>query len=340
MNNSTALIWMRRITLLSVLLALFVVVLGAYVRLNDAGLGCPDWPGCYGHIDIPKTEAEIAKANADYPNMQVDQAKAWYEMVHRYFASGLGFLMLVIFGLAIFTKQHIKFAVSLVVLVIFQGMLGMLTVTLLLKPLVVMSHLLGGMTLLSLLWWFYLRQSHPKEKESVQSQSSGIKKLAIITTAVLGLQIALGGWTSTNYAATACPDFPMCQGQIWPDDMDFKEGFVMWRGLGINYEGGVLRHPAEVAIHFTHRLWAIVATFFILLLGGKGLKHARQSKHPYARQLKYSSIAMKTALLTQLAVAIAMIKLAFPLGVSTAHNGFAALLLLATVSVLYFSRHN
>lgn len=334
-ENSKLLTWMRRLTLASVLLALFVVVLGAYVRLNDAGLGCPDWPGCYGHIDVPQTPEEIAKANAEYPEMQVDQAKAWYEMVHRYFASGLGLLILIIFGLAIKAKQHVKFAAFLVGLVVFQGMLGMWTVTLLLKPLVVMSHLLGGMTLLSLLWWFYLKQSKPSP-----NTSNSLKRLAVITTIVLAIQIALGGWTSTNYAATACPDFPTCQGQMWPKDMDFKEGFIMWRGLGVNYEGGVLRHPAEVAIHFTHRLWAIVASFFIVLLGIKAMKVSRQSSHAYAGKLKLSAITMKTMLLIQILVAIGMIKMAFPLGISTAHNAFAALLLLATVSVLYFSRQD
>jgi len=219
MTESKTIMWMRRITLASVLLALFVVVLGAYVRLNDAGLGCPDWPGCYGHIDVPQTADEIAKANADYPETQYDTAKAWYEMVHRYFASTLGLLILIIFGLALKAKQHIKFAVGLVGLVIFQGMLGMWTVTLLLKPLVVMSHLIGGMSLLSLLWWFYLKQSKPSA-----NTSTPLQRLAVITTFILAIQIGLGGWTSTNYAATACPDFPTCQGQLWPDNMDFKEG--------------------------------------------------------------------------------------------------------------------
>jgi len=331
-SDSNLKTWLRRLTLSSVILALFVVVLGAYVRLNDAGLGCPDWPGCYGHIDVPQTSDEIAKANAAYPEMQVDVKKAWYEMIHRYFASLLGFLIVIMFGLSLKIKQYRVFAGSLLALVIFQGMLGMWTVTLLLKPLVVMSHLLGGMTLLSLLWWFYLKQRYLSQKVK-----STLSTFAVITTLVLAIQIGLGGWTSTNYAATACPDFPTCQGEYWPDNMDFNEAFVMWRGLGINYEGGVLRHPAEVAIHFTHRLWAIVATLFILLLGIKSVKYSKRTEKIYSNELKLSAIAMKTLLITQLLVATLMIKQSFPLGISTAHNGFAALLLLATVTVLYFS---
>jgi len=254
--------WFKHLTLLALLLALFVVVLGAWVRLTDAGLGCPDWPGCYGQLDVPQTQSEIANANAAYPNTPVETQKAWHEMIHRYFASGLGFLILVLTFLAYKTKQHRGLTTALLGLVIFQGLLGMWTVTLLLKPLIVMGHLLGGLSVTSLIFWLFLRVRYPHNKAG-HNYLSGFACIALLV--LLG-QIALGGWTSTNYAATACPDFPTCQNQIWPDNMDFAEGFVLWRGLGINYEGGVLDNPARVAIHFSHRLWAIITILFIVAL--------------------------------------------------------------------------
>jgi len=328
--------WLQRTTLVALLLAIVVVVFGAFVRLTDAGLGCPDWPGCYGLIDVPQTEAEIALAESTY-EVPVEPQKAWNEMIHRYLASTLGFLILVITFLAFKYKQQRGLAVGLLAMVIFQGLLGMWTVTLLLKPVIVMGHLLGGLTVTSLLLWLLLRQKYSINRIGLNKLNS----FAVIALLVLIGQIALGGWTSTNYAATACPDFPLCQNQVWPDDMDFAEGFVMWRGLGVNYEGGVLKTPARVAIHFTHRLWAILTVVFILVLGVKALKKSKQMRFENAGgRLRNSALLMKLLLIVQLVVAVVMIKSGFKLGISTAHNAFALFLLLATVAVVYFTREN
>jgi len=363
-------LWIKNLTLFAVLWTFVVVVFGAGVRLSDAGLGCPDWPVCYGHATWPTAQEELSKASAEF-GQEVEVPKAWKEQVHRHLASILGVLILIL--ALVFTKGnslrkviylsavlaiagtilYIKKVTTLAALLSIPAILiplgvaffsknsstnarlsiGLLGVTLLLKPVIVLAHLLGGLTILSLLWWLYLRQASP-----IVSITTPLKRMALIATFVLGIQIALGGWTSTNYAATACPDFPTCQAQWWPKGMDFKEGFTLWRGLGVNYEGGVLKLAAEVAIHFTHRLWAIVTTLFLVLLGIKAFRYAKTSSSQYTAQLKRSAIAMKACLLIQILVAIGMIKMAFPLGISTAHNGFAALLLLATLSVLYFSR--
>jgi len=333
-NNASA--WLQGTTLTALLLAIVVVVFGAFVRLTDAGLGCPDWPGCYGLIDVPQTAEEIAQAESTY-DVPVEPQKAWNEMIHRYLASGLGFLILIINVLAFRAKKHRVLAVGLLGMVIFQGMLGMWTVTLLLKPVIVMGHLLGGLTVTSLLLWLLLRQRNPITKFGLNRLST----FAILALFILIGQIALGGWTSTNYAATACPDFPTCQNQVWPEDMDFAEGFVLWRGLGVNYEGGVLATPARVAIHFAHRLWAIITVIFIVLLGIFAVKHSKQMRFNNAGgRLRNSALLMKLLLIVQLVVAVLMIKSGFKLGISTAHNAFALFLLLATVAVVYYSREN
>ncbi|MGH8187468.1 MAG: COX15/CtaA family protein, partial [Steroidobacteraceae bacterium] len=254
---SSRLVLFRRLALAGVVLALVVVVMGAWVRLSAAGLGCPDWPGCYGHFTAEDAARNVDAINQSFPERPFEYHKAVKEMVHRYFASGLGLVILTLAGLAIANRkdpeQPVALPIALVVLVILQGLLGMWTVTLLLKPLIVVLHLLGGLATLSLLAWLAMRP------RSADPPLPGIvRKLAVVGLAALVLQIALGGWTSSNYAALACPDFPTCQNELWPP-MDVADAFVLWRGLGIDYEGGVLDHPARVAIHFTHRLGAIVA---------------------------------------------------------------------------------
>ena len=241
----------QRIARLALILCFVVVVLGAWVRLTDAGLGCPDWPGCYGQILVPDDPA----AAADY-DRPLETGKAWREMIHRYAASALGLLIVILAFLAwrnrVDPRQPFALPLALTGLVIFQGMLGMWTVTLLLKPVIVMAHLLGGMTTLALLFWLNrpvpTGPSHP-----------GLRIFAAFGLAVLAVQIALGGWVSTNYAALACPDFPTCQTQWWPS-MDFATGFTPWHGLGIDYEGGILDNASRVAIHVTHRIGAVVAS--------------------------------------------------------------------------------
>jgi cytochrome c oxidase assembly protein subunit 15 len=319
----------RRLCLLATLVALCVIVLGAWVRLSHAGLGCPDWPGCYGHLTVDQALENVGRANAAYPDRPLEADKALKEMIHRYLATILGLLILVIAGLAYANRrdpaQPVRLPGFLVILVVFQGLLGMWTVTLLLKPLVVTAHLVGGLTTMSLLWWLALRT----DRSTRPAGERGLRRLAVIALGVLMLQILLGGWVSTNYAALACPDFPTCQRSFWPD-MDFKDAFVLWRGLGIDYEGGVLDHPARVAIHFVHRLWAVIAALVIGVLAWRALNAGR------SRAVRIAGGALGGLLIVQLVLGPTMVMKALPLGLATAHNGVAALLVLALVALLRF----
>ena len=320
-----------RLARIGTLLALLVVVIGAWVRLTDAGLGCPDWPGCYGQLIVTESTREAAEA---FPERPLDVGKAWREMIHRYLATGLGLLCLIMAGLAWANRrdpeQPTRLAYILLALVIFQGLLGMWTVTLLLQPVIVMAHLLGGLATLGLLFWLgewrRLLSSrgglHSPEHEA-RAESPGLARAGIAALLILLLQIALGGWTSANYAALACPDFPTCQTRWWPPVTDFREGFVLWRELGVDYEGGVLDNPARVAIHFSHRLGAIAATAILGLLGWIMLRRPR---------LRPDGIAVLGALGVQLILGASIIIYGVPLAVAVAHNGVAALLLLAVLN--------
>jgi cytochrome c oxidase assembly protein subunit 15 len=325
MRNTT----FRRLCLLGTVLAFCVIVLGAYVRLSHAGLGCPDWPGCYGHLTVGDAVENSAVANAAYPDRPLEADKALKEMVHRYLASTLG---LVIVALAVIAwrnrrdpRQPVRLPAALVLLVVFQGLLGMWTVTLLLKPLFVSAHLVGGLTTMALLWWLYLEPARTTQP----AVERGLRKWAVFGLVVLALQIMLGGWVSSNYAAFACPDFPTCQASYWPQ-MDFRDAFVLWRGLGIDYEGGVLDHPARVAIHFTHRLGAVVAAF---VLAATAWRAIRLGRSPGVRT---TGVALATVLAAQLLLGPVMVLNTFPLPLAVAHNGVAALLVLAMVALLRF----
>jgi cytochrome c oxidase assembly protein subunit 15 len=334
--------WVRRLALAGLILCFIVVVLGAYVRLTAAGLGCPDWPGCYGHL-TPIGAEQSTTLQAAYPNNPLHVGKAWREMIHRYAASTLGFIIVVITAIAIAARRQrivsIPHAVLLLITVVVQGALGMLTVTWQLKPLIVTLHLIFGLTTLSLLWWLWL-SLQSREAGGIRfggGKSSGAgaysshekspRKLVAIGLVALGIQIALGGWTSSNYAAVACPDFPKCQQSWWPD-MDYEDAFVLWRGLGVNYEGGVLQHPARVAIHFTHRLGALVATTALILAVLATLRW--RNKRGRARVAAYAVLG---ALALQLFIGTSMVLEGFPLALATAHNAGAALLLLSTLAL-------
>ncbi|MET0496970.1 MAG: COX15/CtaA family protein [Steroidobacteraceae bacterium] len=314
----------RRVARGAALLALIVVVLGAWVRLSAAGLGCPDWPGCYGHLNIEQAAQNVDAINAANPHRPFEYHKALKEMVHRYFASTLGLVIVVMAGLAIWNwrdpDQPVKLPVALVGLVILQGLLGMWTVTLLLKPLIVVLHLIGGLTTLSLLAWLAI----PPQRRAVGPDNLRLRRIATAGLAMLALQIFLGGWTSSNYAALACPDFPTCQNAMWPA-MDVKDAFVLWRGLGIDYEGGVLDHPARVAIHFIHRLGAALTA---VVLGFLVITTWRLATNPKAR---VAALVVGLVLLLQLILGPVMVMRALPLPLATAHNAVAALLLLALV---------
>lgn len=314
-------------------LTLIVVLLGAYVRLSDAGLGCPDWPGCYGLLlGVPSQTNQIAAANEAFPERPVEVDKAWKEMIHRYLAGVLGLLILGLAALAWRDRrqsgQPVVLPLTILGLVIFQSILGMWTVTWQLKPVVVMAHLLGGLATLSLLAWLVLRHGQYGIARS-STIFNGIRTLrgyALLGLALLVVQIASGGWTSANYAALACPDFPTCQTYWWPPT-DFREAFTLWRGLGDNYEFGVLDNDARVTIHLVHRLGAVVVALFLGWLSWRLIAKTGD------RALRAAGVAIAVLLTVQLGLGIANVVLQLPLPVAVAHNGGAALLLLALVTL-------
>jgi len=318
-----------RLGLAATVLTLFVVVLGAFVRLSDAGLGCPDWPGCYGQLDVPRTTEQIERANMAFPERPVEVTKAWIEMAHRYVAGILGLMILAIAVIAWRRRREgvaIGLPFALLGLVIFQSLLGMWTVTLLLKPAIVTAHLIGGLTTLTLL--LLLTLQHAPRLPRLQP-STNIRPLAWAAMFVLIGQILLGGWTSTNYAALACTDFPTCQQQWWPE-MDFERGFDLWQeGLGADYEFGVLESPARTAIHMAHRLGAIVAALALAALAIASLA----PRQPPA--LRSAGGILAGLLVVQLGLGIGNIVFHLPLWMATAHNAGAALLLLVVSGTLY-----
>ncbi len=312
---------------LALLLAFCVIVFGAYVRLSDAGLGCPDWPGCYGQVVVPETTEQI---NGEYQR-QLEPEKAWKEMIHRYLASTLGFLIFTLSVLAWRNRddpnQPVFIPLFLVALVVFQGMLGMWTVTLLLKPLVVTAHLMGGMTTLALLAWLVLTTRDRKILPMLSKESPVLWPMVFVALVFLVLQIFLGGWTSSNYAAMICPDFPTCQGRWWPA-MDFKEAFTLWRGTGINYEYGVLKADARTAIHMTHRIGALITFVIIGLVSFLAMRSQLGT-------IRKAAFIVLCLLLVQVTLGISNIATGLSLPIAVAHNGVAALLLISLVNLLY-----
>jgi cytochrome c oxidase assembly protein subunit 15 len=316
----------RKLVWFAVIYTFFVVVVGAYVRLADAGLGCPDWPGCYGEITPHQARDDIAKAVEEQGGTHgpVSMAKAWKEMFHRYIAGGLG---LIILGIAVAAwlgreqpRRSPVLATSIVGVVILQAALGMWTVTMLLKPVIVTLHLLGGMATLSLLAWLALRQ------ECFAEPCAAAKRLrpwALSALLVVVGQIALGGWVSTNYAALACIDFPTCHGQ-WVPDMDFRHGFQLIRELGMTASGNHLSYDAITAIHWTHRVGALVT---LAVAGGFAWALSRVSGYAvHAR-------ALMLVLVAQILIGIGNVVLSLPLWLAAAHNAGAAVLLLTLVVI-------
>ena len=365
---------MRWLALCAAVFAFGVVMFGAFVRLSNAGLSCPDWPTCYGQVSWPQHEQAVARADAAFPDRPYEASKAWREQVHRFLAGTLGVLVLalallaawqprwtrvvVILG-AVFAAGGVslymqgehawssllaviaialplaaaiglrrpgawRLAVLALAVIIFQAMLGMWTVTLLLKPVVVMGHLLGGITTFALLAYAALRFAGIG---AVDERYAPLRRWIALGIVLLACQIALGGWTSSNYAALACgtgPDaFPKCLGQ-WMPPTDFKQGFVLWRGIGVNYEGGVLDMAARSAIQIVHRIGALVV---FLYLGWLAHKAARQG-------LRAHGIAIGVALVAQVLLGISNVHFGLPLPVATAHNGMAALLLFTLLATL------
>lgn len=315
-----------RFALFATLLAVVVVLLGAYTRLTHAGLGCPDWPGCYGFIGVPMSEHKQTLAEVRFPEAPVEVAKGWYEMIHRYFAGSLG---LVILGLAMQAlrrrneqEQPLKLPLLLLGLVIVQAAFGMWTVTLKLWPQVVTAHLLGGFATLSLLFLLTLRLSG--KAVALSNLPRRLRSLAALALLLVIGQIALGGWVSSNYAAVACVDLPTCHGEWWPQ-MDFANGFHLTQHIGPNYLGGQLDSDARTAIHMTHRLGALLVTLVLVVLAWQLQRHG----------LSRLTGLLLLSLTIQISLGISNVLLHLPLLVAVAHNLGGAALLLTLVLINY-----
>lgn len=376
-----------RLSCLAFAVAAVVVLLGAFTRLVDAGLGCPDWPTCYGHVWVPTSEADIAKANENFSHAPVETHKTWPEQIHRIFASSLGLIILGIFAVALVGRNEktpwrsvvlllgvlvagtvgrviigdkldpllllfvacyflnlcrlnwtqptasntsnmpFKLPALLAGLVILQGLFGMWTVTLNLWPQVVTAHLLGGFTTLALIWLLIQRYGNYtwQLNSAVLSELNTIKVLALIGLVVVALQIALGGWTTSNYAALACADFPKCH-NTWLPETDFAQGFNFLQHVGPNYLGGVMDNAARTAIHFSHRLGALL-TFVVMALLAIRLFRVES---PLAKRW---AVIVVLGTVLQIALGISNVVFALPLAIAVAHNAGGAALLLILVTL-------
>ena len=317
----------RKLAGFGVIFALLVVSVGAYTRLADAGLGCPDWPGCYGFLTVPDEATEISTAEARYPEAPVEFAKAWWEMGHRYIAGALLLLVASILFVAYRAREEedtpLKLAAVLMFVILWQAVFGAWTVTLKLWPQVVTGHLIGGFTTLSLMWLLFLRQGGLSDIVSVLPRPNWLAKIAFVAVV---LQIILGGWVSSNYAALACYDFPSCDGTYTPN-IDLQQGFNIFQSVGPNYLGGLMTNEARMAIHWVHRIGAIVV---LLVVGGLVIQTVKQ-----AAVIGYVLLAV---LVTQITLGIVNVVWVLPLLNATAHNTVGALLLLVLVTINFAPR--
>lgn len=322
---------LRKLVYATTLLTLFLVSLGAYVRLTDAGLGCPDWPGCYGKLSPLHAEVEIADAERLSPTGPVSAPKAWNEMLHRYIASLVGAMILAVVLKVLYLRKRVRREVEqpdlslglplvLLGLVVLQGLFGKWTVTLLLKPAVVTLHLLGGMVILAVLTWLSARHFRPPAANR-PSQARLLRPWALVGLVLVMIQIALGGWVSTNYAALACIDFPTCHGQ-WLPETDFAHAFQLQRELGMTADGAPLSNASLNAIHWTHRAGALVVFVY---LGAMAYVMFNLSG------LRRYALALAAALVVQVGLGITNVLAMLPLAVAVAHNAGAALLLMMVV---------
>jgi cytochrome c oxidase assembly protein subunit 15 len=305
----------RKLAWVTAFLTLDLIMFGSFTRLTDSGLGCPDWPGCYGHSNPLSAAEPIRAAESALPTGPVTRTKAWIEMLHRYFAMGVG-LLIVILAVAAWRRRSSTrapwLALAALLWVLAQGAFGAWTVTMKLQPIIVTVHLLGGIGLLAILTWLGLREGDAR----VVSAPATLAWLARAAFVVLLIQIALGGWVSSNYAVMACPDFPLCQGR-WMPAMDFSHGFTLWRPLGMTGGGEAIPFQALVAIHWTHRVFAIAATALLGLLAWRTWRI-----EPLAKPARL----LLLLLLLQLATGMSNIVLQWPLALAVAHSGGAALL--------------
>ncbi len=329
--------WMRAATLLTLFLTFDLVLFGAFTRLTDSGLGCPDWPGCYGSASPVGANADIGAAQAAMPSGPVTHQKAWIEMVHRYMATGVGALILIL-AIASWRNRlrarpgeapvNVWLPTVTLVWVCVQGAFGALTVTMKLFPAIVTLHLLGGLLLLTLLATQAERQTSALTRVGPVLVDAGTRGILAIASVLLLLQLALGGWVSTNYAVLACTDFPTCQGSWWPQ-MRFDEGFQIWRALGTKAEGGQVSFAALTAIHYAHRLAAYLVLAVLVLLAWRLNRFDR---------LRHVSRWIGVLAALQLTSGLANVVLGWPLAAALLHTGGAAALVVALTWAVSASR--
>ena len=312
---------------------LVVISVGAWVRLTDAGLGCPDWPGCYGILSTPDTEQELLRAKELYPDSTIDIGKAWREMFHRYLAGTLGILVFLITYLTLKYAKHVPkiYPISLSILIVVQSTMGMLTVTQLVKPTIVTTHLILGMTTAGLLLWNGLQV---QIKDKINSIDFRLVNLIFICTLALIFQIILGGWTSTNYASLACTDFPKCLNQWWPSNMNYSEAFKVFNLPNINYEKAPLVYEAKLAIHFTHRIGALILTGLYALLF---IYLFYIQKNKTIRNIGFMVFAVFTI---QILLGISNVLMSLPISVAVLHTVNASVLLLTMITLLFYSTYH
>ena len=343
---------LRVLTLATLFLTFDLVVFGAFTRLTDSGLGCPDWPGCYGHASPVGAQLHIDAAQSAMPTGPVTESKAWIEMIHRYLATGVGVMILTLTVASWIEWRRRKrppaneiasaaapvegrpgvippwWPLATLVWVCLQGAFGALTVTMKLFPAIVTMHLLGGMILLALLKAQTVRQAQALNLHSPAGLGVGLRRLVFVTFGLLWLQIALGGWVSTNYAVLVCTDFPSCQGSLWPA-MDFRQGFTLWRELGAAGDGNNISFQALTAIHYVHRLSAYIVFAAMLVLAWK--LHGMPSMRRYAVWL-----AALAGL--QVATGLGNVVLGWPLLAAVSHTGGAAALVIVLTGIVFSTR--
>ena len=325
---------LRVLTLLTLFLTFDLVAFGAFTRLTDSGLGCPDWPGCYGHASPVGAQLHIEAAQTALPSGPVTHSKAWIEMIHRYLATGVGVLILTLAASSWLERKRVKVSpwwpTITLLWVCLQGAFGALTVTMKLFPAIVTLHLLGGLILLALLKIQSVRYAEAYGEQSSQALPAGLHKLVLATFALLWLQIALGGWVSTNYAVLACTDFPACQNSLWPP-MDFRQGFTLWRALGASggVEGDYISFEALTAIHYVHRLTAYIVFTAMIVLAVKLRRIG---------SLRTQAYWLGGLAVLQVATGLGNVLLGWPLVAAVMHTAGAAALVIVLTGIVFCSR--
>ena len=326
-----------RLAMFSALFAFLMVLIGAYAHISRAGLGCPEWPGCYGRLFAPTTAQELDETRVVTPRVTDEEAKAWKDTLHRYVSGSLGLLMfrLLYLGWQLkkrYRKQQVIIPAVVFLLVFSQTILAAVTVTLQFKPLIMMSNLVTGLTILGLLWWVALReQRFWKPVNAAPAVLNDLRPRVFVGLLLVVAQIVLGGWTSANYAGLACPDFPTCRGAWWPN-MDYVEGFAQWRAIGLDYEGGMLSLAAATAVHVAHRLGAVITFLYV---GWLALHTMRLG---YENNLCRYGFLVLVLVVAQVFLGATNVLFHLPIILGVLHTGFAALQLLSLITLNHVVR--